>query len=358
MIYLKCSIKLEDSLPTTNLVRKSGGNLTILQNPGWLFPNQPMLLAEDSIDSFAELKKRLGAQKLSRRMLKQAELWAKFVHQGQGIMSLERVLPVDSILATLLKFFRLYERGNRNFRDLQVVENRVASPNLPLPFEGFRILQLTDLHLDLDTSLTIALNAKLEGLDYDLVVITGDFRNTATDYHGTAMEETEKLMQCLKPPVFGVLGNHDFIEMVPDLEKMGIRFLLNENHPERRDGEILFIVGIDDPTFYRTHDFATANSGILVDDFSILLSHGPTPYREAAEFGFDLMLCGHTHGGQVCLPRGFALVRNGDCPSSLFTGPWSHRKMHGYTSRGTGCTGIPVRFNCPPEITIHELHQA
>ena len=317
-----------------------------------------MLVAEESIDSFAALKKRLGEQKLSRRMLKQAELWAKFVHQGQGIMSLERVLPVDNILTALLKWFRLYNRGNRNFRNIQVVTHHVLSPNLPPHFEGYRILQLSDLHLDLDTSLTIALTAKLEGLDYDIVVITGDFRNSSTDYRGIAIQEAEKLVQSLKPPVFAVLGNHDFIEMVPDLEKMGICFLLNENTPLQRDGEAIFLVGIDDPTFYRTHDFATANGGILSNDFSILLSHGPKPFREAAEFRFDLMLCGHTHGGQVCLPRGFALVRNGDCPPALFAGSWSHRKMRGYTSRGIGCTGIPVRFNCPPEATIHELHRA
>jgi predicted MPP superfamily phosphohydrolase len=67
------------------------------------------------------------------------------------------------------------------------------------------------------------------------------------------------------------------------------------------------------------------------------------------------MLSGHTHGGQICLPGGIAIVRNGRCPPAQFVGPWSHHGLHGYTSAGTGSCGVAARFNCPPELTVHVL---
>jgi len=72
---------------------------------------------------------------------------------------------------------------------------------------------------------------------------------------------------------------------------------------------------------------------------------------------FDLHLSGHTHGGQICLPGGIPLIRNGNCPKEMIAGAWRYGKMHGYTSRGTGCCGVAARFFCPPEITVHTLRR-
>ena len=113
--------------------------------------------------------------------------------------------------------------------------------------------------------------------------------------------------------------------------------------------------GTDDPHFYRTHDFEAARRGIPQGACSILLTHSPEMYDEARHYGFNFMLSGHTHGGQICLPGGFAVVRNGRCPATQFLGPWTHHGLHGYTSSGTGSCGVPARFNCPPEITVHVL---
>lgn len=289
-------------------------------------------------------------------MRKQAELWARLVHQGQGILSLERILPIDGILNSCLRVLGLYENGNRNFRDLGLVENHVSHANLPLPFEGYRILQMSDLHLDLDTSLTPAIIEVLRKADCDLAVITGDFRNTTTDYHGEALRQLERIMEHLPMPVYSVLGNHDFIEMVPELEAMGLRILLNENVVLQRKDSTIHLAGVDDPTFYETHDLKAAGRNRANREFAILLSHGPKIYRDAEGADFDLMLCGHTHGGQICLPGGWIVVRNGECPLRMISGAWRYRKLSGYTSRGTGCTGIAIRFNCPPEITVHVLH--
>jgi predicted MPP superfamily phosphohydrolase len=134
-----------------------------------------------------------------------------------------------------------------------------------------------------------------------------------------------------------------------------VRVLLNENTSVMRGADKLWFAGLDDPHFYRTHDFEAARCGIPQSACSILLAHSPEVYDEARHYGFSFMLSGHTHGGQICLPGGIALVRNGRCPHAQFTGPWTYHGLHGYTSRGTGSCGVPARFNCPPEMTVHVL---
>ena len=69
------------------------------------------------------------------------------------------------------------------------------------------------------------------------------------------------------------------------------------------------------------------------------------------------MLCGHTHGGQICLPGGVPVMTNADCPRKYCVGAWRYHGMHGYTSRGTGVSMVDVRLNCPPEVTLHRLRR-
>jgi uncharacterized protein len=88
-----------------------------------------------------------------------------------------------------------------------------------------------------------------------------------------------------------------------------------------------------------------------------LLSHTPEVYRQAAHAGFDLLLSGHTHGGQICLPGSIPLMLEAVLPRRMGAGAWQHGKMAGYTSVGAGCSVVPVRFNCPPEITLHRLRR-
>ena len=90
-------------------------------------------------------------------------------------------------------------------------------------------------------------------------------------------------------------------------------------------------------------------------DFAILLSHTPEVYRQAAEAGFVLMLSGHTHGGQLCLPGSIPIKLEAVLPRSMGAGAWKYRGMNGYTSVGVGTSILPVRLNCPAEITLHVL---
>jgi predicted MPP superfamily phosphohydrolase len=143
--------------------------------------------------------------------------------------------------------------------------------------------------------------------------------------------------------------------MVPGLEALGIRILLNECISIERGEHRIHIAGIDDAHFYQSNSIARAAAGMLSENFSVLLSHTPEVYREAERSGFDVMLSGHTHGGQICLPGGIPITLDAKLPRHMGKGAWRYGKLRGYTSVGAGSSVVPVRFNCPPEITLHQF---
>src|SRR5262245_37161324 len=98
-----------------------------------------------------------------------------------------------------------------------------------------------------------------------------------------------------------------------------------------------------------------AAAAIPHDEFSILISHTPEVYRQAALADFNVLLSGHTHGGQICLPGGIPFTLNSVLPRSMGSGPWKYRNLIGYTSVGAGTSIVAVRFHCPPEITLHHF---
>ena len=149
------------------------------------------------------------------------------------------------------------------------------------------------------------------------------------------------------------LHDHDFIEIVPPLEEAGMRFLLNEVVRVETGVSSFYLGGVDDAHFYKTDDLAGVRDQIPDDAFSVLLCHSPETFAESASHGFDVMLSGHTHGGQICLPSGIALIKVCDVPRRMLAGAWQFREMLGYTSVGTGSCGVPLRYFCPPEITVH-----
>jgi hypothetical protein len=155
--------------------------------------------------------------------------------------------------------------------------------------------------------------------------------------------------------MYGVLGNHDTIRMLPSLEAMGIQMLMNESVVIERDGSRIRLAGIDDAHFYRADNFEKAASDIEPSEYSILLSHTPEVYQQAAHAEFDLLLSGHTHGGQICLPGGIPITLDSVLPRRFAAGPWQYHDLVGYTSVGVGTSIVTARFNCPPEVTIHRL---
>jgi predicted MPP superfamily phosphohydrolase len=131
----------------------------------------------------------------------------------------------------------------------------------------------------------------------------------------------------------------------PDLEALGIRMLLNESVAIDRGRASIYLAGVDDAHFYRADNIEKAAADIPHGSVAVPLSHTPEIYRQAAHAGFDLMLGGHTHRGQICLPRGIPILLEADLPRAFGAGAWRHADMAGYTSVGTGSSVVPVRFN-------------
>ncbi len=309
-------------------------------------------------DFFEDLRQRCGEEFLRRRLTMQIENAAHY-YGGGGYtkLHLENIELLPVVLRAVLKATRLFKRGTRNCLDYQV--NTVDAPlrTLPRSFENFTILQLSDMHLDAIPDGGARLRELVGSLQFDLCVLTGDFRFLTHDIHEPCLANLRKLRSVLacEYGVYAVLGNHDFIEMVPDIEQMEIRVLLNESAMLEKQGERLCLAGVDDPHFYGTADIQQALGKETAGDCTVLLCHSPEYYAEAAAAEVDYILCGHTHGGQVCLPGGLAVMTNASCPRKYIAGEWAHAGMRGYTSRGSGASGLVVRFHCPPEITLHRL---
>jgi predicted MPP superfamily phosphohydrolase len=192
-------------------------------------------------------------------------------------------------------------------------------------------------------------------LDYDICVITGDYRSWTFGPIEKAMTGMRSLTKALKKPVYAVLGNHDSIRMVPELENMGIHMLLNESFEITHNNRSIYLAGIDDAHYYRVDNIEKSIQNIPLESVSILLSHTPEIYRQAAYAGFDVLFCGHTHGGQICLPGGTAITLDAKLPRYMGARAWKYKHMQGYTSVGAGTCIVNVRLNCHPEVTLHHL---
>jgi predicted MPP superfamily phosphohydrolase len=298
------------------------------------------------------LQERLGEFFCASRLRMENEL-----HKRGGRLPVSKRL-FRSFMRITLKSSGAWWLGRRNCSLIEIVRNDIYLPRLPKSFDGLRLLHLSDLHVNMHEPAFEALLSLIEGLEYDLCVITGDFR---AGKHGELEEvgrETARLAKLLRPPVLAVLGNHDSIYMIEPMEKAGMKFLVNENHRLARGEESIFIAGIDDPSHFRLDNLEKATAGRREGEFSILLSHSPETYRQAANARYDLMLCGHTHGGQICLPGGVPItLETPGLRRKYGSGPWRKGDMRGYTSRGAGSSVAPVRINCRPEIVIPALRQ-
>jgi hypothetical protein len=252
----------------------------------------------------------------------------------------------------------IYARGRRNALSPALVERDFTFFDLPPAFDGYRILHITDPHLDCLPELAGIARNLISGVAVDLVAITGDIHGSR---HAPVVRSTMPLADLLAGPkvrdrVVAVLGNHDPACMADALEHVGITPLINESLTIERDGERLVVTGLDD-----VHRFYTPAAKQALNDapagFRIALVHSAEIADHAAAAGFGLYLCGHTHGGQICLPNGRALLtRLRRCHFGA-QGEWRAGAMIGYTSNGLGVGEVPLRFNCRGEIAVITLRR-
>jgi predicted MPP superfamily phosphohydrolase len=307
----------------------------------------------------SKLEQRLGGRRYARQRLGiEIDHEAQIFGQGLTFFHIENWYSIHSVIRTLFKVSGLYWRGRANAARVQVRHNDIRFNNLPPAFHGFTLLHMSDFHADMNDGAMGKLEKILPNLSYDLCVLTGDYRGATFGQFDEALARLRSALVPIKRPVYGVLGNHDTIRMVPDLEAMGVRMLLNECEPIARGGETIYLAGIDDAHYFRVDNIEKAASGIPHDAFAILLSHTPEIYRQAAHAGFQLLLSGHTHGGQICLPGSIPLTLSAVLPRRFGAGAWHYHNMAGYTSTGVGSSIVPIRLNCFPEITLHRLWRA
>lgn len=309
-------------------------------------------------DILGKLESRLGRLHAKQRLGIESDSELRVFGGGLNFFHIENWYSAHAVIRTTLRLTGLYGRGRRNAERIEVRHNPIRLRRLPSHFDGFTILQISDMHVDMNPGPMRRLSELLPGLAYDICVLTGDFRAKTFGPYGATLEGLAGVRAHLKGPVYGVLGNHDTIRMVPEMEEMGIRMLLNESETIGRADQRIHLAGIDDAHYFRVDNIEKAATPIPPDEFSVLLSHTPEIFRQAAHAGFDLLLGGHTHGGQICLPGSVPITLDSNLPRRLGAGPWRYHEMAGYTSVGVGCSIVVVRFNCPPEITLHHLHCA
>ncbi|MEO5338771.1 MAG: metallophosphoesterase [Magnetospirillum sp. WYHS-4] len=263
------------------------------------------------------------------------------------------------VLKAGLKTVGLYNRGLANARRLQRVEIDLEFHDLPPTFDGYRILQVSDMHLDAIPGHERNIVAALKGLEADLAVWTGDYR---AHHAGATSHLKEPLAHVaaactVKDGILATLGNHDDHAIPEVLADLGIRVLINETVALARGGETLRFTGLDDVFSFHTPvaDAALAE-GRQDGGFSVALIHSPEMAEAAARHGYALYLCGHTHGGQIALPGGRAILTLG-LPRAHVAGLWRVGEMLGYTSTGAGTSGVPVRFFSPGEVTLFTLRR-
>ncbi len=314
-------------------------------HPSSYVVNQTDLVSSIDPQVLGHLRERVGLFHLRQR-------WTFEHRQGESARERNRKRAKE-VLTLTLSLLRLAARGRRNALDLEVNHNRLAVLPPGSPLTGYRILHLSDLHIEGFPELVDAIVHAIAPLEYDLCLLTGDYAFLHNAVEGV-VEGVEAVHAAVKTPAFAILGNHDSIRIVPPLERCGIRFLINESVAIGEGASSFRLAGVDDSVHYRASNLERA-VGEESDPLTILMNHSPMEYREAAAAGIDVYLTGHTHGGQVCLPGGVPVVTNSTAPRRMTHGAWRHGAMQGYTSRGVGSSMVRVRFNCPPEIVVHEL---
>jgi|AntRauTorcE11898_2_1112593.scaffolds.fasta_scaffold00223_4 predicted MPP superfamily phosphohydrolase len=284
--------------------------------------------------------------KLKRSGRKSRSHWTTF----------ERLL---SVFKWGLKISGYYPQGTRNASRVTVVRHTLPFPDLPQAFDGFTILQLSDLHIDSIPGHEENILRAIEGVSYDVALFTGDYRKDVTGSFRHILKPMQRLAAAIQPPFgkWAVLGNHDTYLMAGYEQEVGMSLLINESAVLEKNGERIILTGTDDPFYYFTEQAIMAMERNITG-FKIAMVHTSELRDYAAANGYRLYLSGHTHGGQICLPGGKALISHQFEGNEYTSGCWKYRGMTGYTSSGCGVSGLPVRFNCPAEVALLTLKRA
>lgn len=307
-------------------------------------------------------------------------LLIKIVEHLKWIKSFNRLLimhRIGFVISGVLFLLLLYGMAWGRFQ-YRIVSESLTFKNLPASFDGFKILQLSDIHAGNFSDYKDKLNQFVEAAmkeKPDMIVITGDFVN----FYAEELDGLENIFYKLQAPYgeYGILGNHDYGDyhnwptsgektanmqkLVSKLRYLGIRLLRNESVMIHKNNESIALAGVENwgpPPFQQYGDLTKALKQIPDSIYTILLSHDPRhwDYKVLGKTHVDLTLSGHTHGMQ----SGFRIFSHEWSPASLYYKRWGglykEHNQYLYINRGLGYVGIPIRIGMPAEITLFTLH--
>jgi len=285
----------------------------------------------------------------------------KFVERGKERLSkrISAAVSAGTPLRELASNFSVTARHALAEADSLTVEKvQIRLKRLPKNLDGLRLVHLSDIHHSPFTSLEHISRAVeiANELKPDMFVLTGDFVSHEAEYIVPMAQAMGRLKS--EFGTFACLGNHDHrtdAQMVTDsLRAENIRVLINEGFRFSARGASVWLCGVDDYMVGLT-DLRAALRGSFPDEMKMLLAHNPKILYRAARASVDLMLSGHTHGGQVRLRDEEKKI----LPRSKFaSGLYRRKDSQMYITRGIGTVVLPVRFGCPPEISLIELRTA
>jgi predicted MPP superfamily phosphohydrolase len=261
--------------------------------------------------------------------------------------------PLRDLAGNFSKLAR-YAIAEANTLSLEKID--INLKRLPKKLNNFRILHLSDIHHSPFTSLEHITRAVViaNRLKPDIVVLTGDYVSHETEYIAPAAEVLGKLKS--EFGTFACLGNHDHWtdadSVTRHLRREKINVLINEGFRFEARGVSFWLAGVDDHMVGKT-DLPGALHGSFPDEMKLLLAHNPVILRQAARYDIDLILSGHTHGGQVKIREKEKRILP---KPKLVAGLHRRGNTQIYITRGIGTSVLPIRYQCPPEISLIELH--
>jgi predicted MPP superfamily phosphohydrolase len=278
------------------------------------------------------------------------------LRRSERVSSSPETTPFRAIAASLTQAAR---RALAEPYMLAVERCTIALDRLPEQLDSLRIVQLSDIHHSPFTG-SQQIERAIEtanSLEPDIIALTGDYVSHEREYAAPCAELMGRLRA--RYGVYAVLGNHDHwtdASLITDLfQAEGIRMLVNEGFRFEANGGSFWLAGVDD-TMVGQEDLPLSLAGSSDDEMKLVLAHNPVVLRRAARAGVDLVLSGHTHGGQVTWRS--EKSASGRPRRRLLRGLGRQGRTQIYVTRGLGTVVLPIRYGCPPEISLLELRKA
>ncbi|MFD2761230.1 metallophosphoesterase [Lentibacillus juripiscarius] len=261
---------------------------------------------------------------------------------------------------TMIAFIYFLRKAYNNTKDIQV-RNINPTSDAAGNKSTLSILHLSDLHLEHISISPAQLAAKLRNEPIDMIALTGDFLDRKRTI--PKLDPYLRVLQSLEPAygVYAVLGNHDYVldennltALKNMLENYDVRVLQNGSDTILANGHVINIIGIDDSSTNRS-DLSAAYQHVE-NGMNIVLTHDPNIVLEMQNYKFDYLMAGHFHGGQICYPKAYHLVKMGKLArQNVIKGLHYYREAPFYISEGLGQTGFNMRVGSRPEITFHHI---